>query len=281
MKKYLILINPASHGGDSRKRWVKYAQKLPPDHDAVILSNIAEAEERARTASGYSCIIAAGGDGTINAAAHGVMQNPDPELKFGVLYTGTSPDFCRFHHIPADETAVNVLLAEHTKQIPVLTAGGHCFFCSCNLGMGASVASLANSWRPYLGDKSGTFCAVLWNILRSKKQDFILNGEVLKDCNHLLITRMPYIAGGLKLALPELKDDEYAVWYLQNMNFFRWWKVLFSLYRGKDCGTWRIMKEKLVIEGSGAVEYDGDPHGILPLEITFAGHKLNLITAEG
>ena len=278
--KFLVLVNPSSHGGRALKIWRGYAVSLT-DHDAVILENIEQARTLAAEASGYDAVVACGGDGTVNAVGDGVLNNPDPELRFGVLYAGTSPDFCRFHGIPfAGPEAVEVLKRGFVRKIPVLCAGGHAFFCSCNLGIGAAVARDANAWRPVLGDGFGTFCAAVRNIGRARRTDYTLDGEPLTGCSHLLITRMPYIAGGLRLALPELRDDEYAVWSLRNVRPRQWPGILRKLYRGEPCGEFRILRGRSVITGPGEVEYDGDPHGKLPLEISFSARKLPLITRE-
>lgn len=276
--KYLVLVNPFSHGGRALKIWRGYAALLT-NHDAVMLENIEQARTLAAEASGYDAVVACGGDGTINAVGDGVLNNPDPKLKFGVLYAGTSPDFCRFHGIPfAGPDAVEALKGGFVRNIPVLCANGHAFFCSCNLGMGAAVAHDANAWRPFLGDGPGTFCAAVRNILRARRRDYTLNGEPLTECSYLLITRMPYIAGGLHLALPMLNDDEYAVWFLRNVRWCDWPGILRRLYRGKTCGEFRILRGESIITGPGKIEYDGDPHGEMPLEIFFSARKLHLIT---
>ena len=278
--KYLVLINPSSHSGRALKIWRGYAALLT-NHDAVMLENIEQARTLAAEASGYDAVVACGGDGTVNAVGAGVLNNPDPKLKFGVLYAGTSPDFCRFHGIPfAGPDAVEALKGGFVRNIPVLCANGHAFFCSCNLGMGAAVAHDANAWRPFLGDGPGTFCAAVRNILRARRRDYTLNGEPLTECSHLLITRMPYIAGGLRLALPKLNDDEYAVWFLRNVRWRDWPGILRRLYRGNPCGEFRILRGKTIITGPGKIEYDGDPHGEMPLEISFSARKLHLITKE-
>lgn len=278
--KYLVLINPSSHGGRALKIWREYASQLN-DCETVVLEDIGQARTLAAEASGYDAVVACGGDGTVNAVGDGVLNNPDPGVKFGVLYAGTSPDFCRFHGIPfAGPEAVGVLKRGFVRKIPALCANGHAFFCSCNLGMGAAVARDANAWRPVLGDGFGTFCAAVRNILRFGPQDYSLNGEKLTGCRHLLVTRMPYIAGGLRLALPELRNDEYAVWFLRNVRGRDWPGLLRKLYRGDSCGGIRILRGPLRIEGPGDFEYDGDPHGVLPLEISFSGRTLPLITKE-
>ena len=134
--------------------------------------------------------------------------------------------------------------------------------------------------RPFFGDGFGTFLALLKALLRNRKWNFTLNGKrELSNCNHLLFTRMPYIAGGIKIDLPDLKDDEFVVWYLQDISRRKWLSILPGLYRGDVQGHLEILKESVRLECPEAcpVEFDGDPHGSLPLEISFSSRKLNLI----
>ena len=277
--RFLVLINPSSHGGGAARRW-RSLTSLMPDAEFVQLNSIEEAAALARTASGFETVVACGGDGTINAVADGVMSNPDTSLKFGVIYMGTSPDFCRFHGIPTEtEKAVSLLYSSNVREIPVLQANGHCFFCSCNLGIGADVASIANRIRPFFGDKLGTLFALLRCIIAAPKMSLTINGEQINGCNHLLFTRMPYIASGLKIHIPELKDDEYALWFVRNLSLFGWLKMLPQIYSGKPCGDLRIFHGNASISSDSSVnvEFDGDPHGELPLNITIATRKLRLI----
>ena len=124
MKRFLILVNPLSHGGRSG-RILPRLRTLLPEGDFVVLENIDEASRLAREASGYEAVVACGGDGTVNAVARGVLANSNTSLKFGVLYTGTSPDFCLVHGIPTDaEQAIAVLRGGAVREIPVLTANG-------------------------------------------------------------------------------------------------------------------------------------------------------------
>ena len=56
--------------------------------------------------------VAVGGDGTINEVLDGLAQSGDPRRKMGVLYSGTSPDFCRFHGIPTEPAAALACLIQ-------------------------------------------------------------------------------------------------------------------------------------------------------------------------
>ena len=283
MKRFLVLANPSSHGGRSG-RILPLLRELLSEGEFVVLKNIEEVSRLAREATGYEAVVACGGDGTVNAVARGVLANRDNALKFGVLYTGTSPDFCREHGIPTDaEEAVAVLRAGEVREIPVLTANGDPFFCSMNLGMGAMVAALANSLRPMLGDALGTLWSVLREVLRGRRYDIKVNGEEIRNVAHALVTRMPRIAGGLKVALPLLAGDEYALWFAKDVSRFGCLRIVWNLYRGNPCGELRVLRGKTTFASVNhvALEYDGDPHGALPVAVDFAPRRLRLLVPNG
>ena len=283
MKRFLVLANPSSHGGRSG-RILPRLRALLSEGEFVVLKNIEEASRFAREATGYEAVIAYGGDGTVNAVARGVLANRDNALKFGVLYTGTSPDFCREHGIPTDaEEAVAVLRAGEVREIPVLTANGDPFFCSMNLGMGAMVAASANRVRPMLGDALGTLWSVLREVLRGKRYDIKVNGEEICNVAHALVTRMSRIAGGLKIALPPLADDEYALWFAKDVLRFGCLRIVWNLYRGNPCGELRVLRGKTMFASVNhvALEYDGDPHGESPVSVSFAPRRLRLLVPKG
>lgn len=279
MKRFLVLANPSSHGGRSG-RILPLLRELLSEGEFVVLKNIEEASRLAREASGYEAVVACGGDGTVNAVARGVLANRDNALKFGVLYTGTSPDFCREHGIPTvAEEAVAVLRAGEVREIPVLTANGDSFFCSMNLGMGAMVAATANRLRPLLGDALGTLWSVLREVVRGRRYDIKVNGKEIRSVAHALVTRMPRIAGGLKVALPPLADDEYALWFARDVSRFGCLRIVWNLYRGNPCGELRVLRGKTTFASVNhvALEYDGDPHGALPVAVGFAPRRLRLL----
>ena len=282
MKRFLVLANPSSHGGRSG-RILPLLRELLSEGEFVVLKNIEEASRLAREATGYEAVVACGGDGTVNAVARGVLANRDNALKFGVLYTGTSPDFCREHGIPTDaEEAVAVLRAGVVREIPVLTANGDSFFCSMNLGMGAMVAATANRLRPLLGDALGTLWPVLREVLHGRRYDVQVNGEKICNIAHAFVTRMPRIAGGLKIALPPLADDEYALWFARDVSRFGCLRIVWNLYRGNPCGELRVLRGKTTFASVNhvALEYDGDPHGALPVAVGFTPRRLRLLVPK-
>ena len=282
IKRFLVLVNPLSHGGRSG-RILSRLRALLPEGEFVVLKNIEEASRLAREAKGYEAVVACGGDGTINAVAGGVMENSDTSLKFGVIYAGTSPDFCRVHGIPTDaEQAIAVLRNGAVREIPVLAANGAPFLCSMNLGIGAAVAESANRLRPKFGDFLGTLWAVLREVVRGRRYDIKVNGEEIFNVAHAIVTRISRIAGGLKIALPPLSDDEYALWFAKDVSRFGCLRIVWNLYRGKPCGEIRVLRGKTAISSnvSVALEYDGDPHGSLPVSVDLFQNRLRLVVPQ-
>ena len=279
MSRFLVLANPSSHGGRSG-RILAYLQSIFSEGEFVILKDIEEAVRLARESSGYDAVVACGGDGTINAVAQGMLENRDMSLKFGVLYTGTSPDFCFEHGIPIDaESAIAVLREGAVREIPVLTANNVPFLCSLNLGMGAAVAKSANRLRPKFGDFLGTLWSVFREVMRGKRYYVNVNGEEFRGVAHALVTRISRIAGGLKIALPHLADDEYALWLARDISRAGCLRLLFNMYRGKPCGEFHILRGRTELSSPTpvALEYDGDPHGELPVSVAFAPRRLRLL----
>ena len=78
-------------------------------------------------------LVAAGGDGTINAVAQQAMQSGCP---FGVLPLGTFNYFARAHGLPTDpEQAVAVWLEGHCEPVQVGDVNGHPFLVNASVGL--------------------------------------------------------------------------------------------------------------------------------------------------
>ncbi len=300
----LLILNPKSRGGKGKRLWPTLFDELNfmgIEWCGIEWTGVQDTIDWIRRASAVDMVLAVGGDGTINSAVAGMLQNPNPNLLFGVVYTGTSPDFCRFHGLPTDIHAVAKAIGDgKTRKVDVLeltrcesgkysaasgpktTTTREYVCCSCNLGMGAEVAATANRLRPWLGDAAGTFCALIRSLIRNKRYSYCVNGEQIDNCNHPLVTKMPYIASGIKINADLGENDrKFALCYLQNLSFFGWLRLIPRIYRGEPVGTVRILSQPLEISSvTGApisVEYDGDPHGALPIRIRICPRSLRLI----
>ena len=127
--KYFLIFNPGSRNGQSEKlmsrihgllkaRQVNYEYGITKSlQDAYLLSQKANS-------AGYDAVVAVGGDGTINKVLNGFYDDTGlraSKAKFGVIYTGTSPDFCKSYRIPHAniERSIDVLLAGNIARIQI------------------------------------------------------------------------------------------------------------------------------------------------------------------
>ncbi|MCK4260316.1 MAG: hypothetical protein KAX49_15170 [Halanaerobiales bacterium] len=319
--RYFLILNPGSKGGKSRKKFkmilsvldknnIKYDYKITVSlEDAYVFSMEANKE-------GYDVIVAIGGDGTINGVINGFYDSSGRRIsnsKFAVIYTGTSPDFCKSYDIPLKiSQAVNVLLAGKSKKIqigkiihssfydegldgqPISSNNNNIktsyFACCANIGIGASLARNANSGiRKYIGDYIGTFISLIKTLLDYNACDFVVNfdGRMqnFKKVFNISVGKTIYIASGIKVKnnlSPE--DGRFYSLVVKNMRFTNWIGVFKKIYSGKEFVNNDIISLQYakVIEVYGnsknpELEFDGDPRGFLPCSIEVVKAPLDLI----
>ena len=278
-------MNPGSRGGKSEKKFQLIHSLLDSsncDYDYALTKTLDDAYDLSKQANSrdYDVIAAVGGDGTINRVLNGFYDNNGKRIssaKFGVIYTGTSPDFCKTYNIPLNtEKAVNTILNGGTRLIDVgrIEFGKNNnnsnvkYFCCCaNIGLGAMLAERANSGiRKIWGDTLGTFFALMGTLMRYKQIDIKVNGESMSNVYNLSVGKTYYVASGLKIA-HELNENDSRFYMLPVQE--RIFSKIAALYAGKPLKELRYADEIEII-GSGRAEFDGDEGGSLPCRITNA-----------
>jgi diacylglycerol kinase (ATP) len=317
-----IIYNPGSRNGGSRK----YAVPLRRAMDAAGIEyeirttacqNDAVRFSREANLAGYDIIAAMGGDGTINRVLNGFYNEDGKRLSraaFGVIYTGTSPDFCRSYGIPVEfDSAIKVLFQRVTCKISIGKIiyapkflpeyanrttdntdnfrTGY-FACCANIGIGASIARYANGGiRKLAGDTAGTFTALIRSLIKYRPSDFrvICDGEekIITKMHSLSVGRTRYIASGIKVD-NELTPYDSRFYNLQinNMGIRQVPATLRTIYCGNKidgrAGACSL-SYSAVLDICGnlcnpEIEFDGDPAGFLPCRIEAAAEPLDLIT---
>lgn len=323
--RYFLIMNPGSRGGKSQKRFNRIFALLEQsgvcyDYRITAAPEDAYLFSRQANLEGYDVIVAVGGDGTINRCLNGFFAENGRRIsraKFAVVYTGTSPDFCKSYHIPlALEQAVQVLLTGESRRIgigkithprrfdPCLNGRSieecseglevNYFGCCANLGIGASIARNANSGiRKYLGDYPGTFLAMLKSLYHYHAGDFTvkIDGETqrLTKVFNISVGRTTHIASGIKIK-NNLEPEERRFYLLltRKMRFGKWLEVFKKIYSGRDFVNNEVLAlhyaEKVEVYGNSSnpeIEFDGDPGGFLPCRIELAEEPLDLICRAG
>ncbi len=315
MKDIFLILNPGAHSGRSQRSFEKIIQ-LFGGRDLEVnyyrTDSLKDALSGSRQAhiDGYKTIVAVGGDGTINAVINsfydqaGCLLSPS---KFGVIYTGTSPDFNKSYHIPTKiEDAVDSILQGRSRPIPVgrITFGSpnsvnvearsfpsqvRYFACCANIGLGAQLARRANSGiRHRAGDFLGTLLSLTGLLVRFKSFPLTMKEEELQTLHtnliNLSIGITPFIASGIRVPVQSI-DEERKFYKLtvQNLKLTHILPLLRKVYSGKPFENNDYLQlsftREIALSSAQPVEIeaDGDPIGFLPCTITLALEDLPLI----
>jgi diacylglycerol kinase family enzyme len=318
--KYLLILNPGSKAGNSKKKFAKIFSILASyniHYQYKITEKLEDAYNYSLQANmdGYDAIIAVGGDGTINHVINGFYNKDGKKISeavLGVIYTGTSPDFCKSYKIPLIlKEAINTIIIAKKKKIKIgkielsqnLNKEGvflpgaenrivRYFSCCVNVGLGATVARRANSGiRKYLGDFFGTLISLIISVIRCKPGNYLCkyNGQVtsISKCYNLSIGITPFIASGIKVPV---RIDSVGQFYLMGACRLTWLNimgVLKRIYRGipfsNDDSLWIDYTRNIEISNNlknPDIEFDGDPAGYLPCSLNFAQDDLDVFVSE-
>lgn len=298
--KCRLVMNPGSRSGRGQRLWKIWGERLQSagcDLERCLTESLDHARALAQESRGVDVVVAVGGDGTINAVMDGVMKSDQPGLALGVLYSGTSPDFCRFHGIPLDpDAAVSALLTGRQRRVDVARItynGPGCesvtshFGCGSNIGLGAAIARMANRMRRFLGDGLGTGLAAVAALFSVSPTDLIIecDGEIheLRRNNNLSILKNPFIASGLKLDIGLQPDDgQLCAVAVSGKSPAGLLRTLPGFYTGSAMRNPAVLGwkcQRIVVRGPAKteVEFDGDPRGFLPATVEILPRALPLL----
>lgn len=146
-KLLLFIINPISGPGKGNKTNLKVLidrtiDKQVYDYDIAFTEYANHATELANKAKngGYDCVVAIGGDGTINEVARAVLHSP---ACLGVVPSGSGNGLARHLKIPLDTTRALEAL-NNAKEITIDTGllNDHPFLCTAGVGFDAHIGKV-------------------------------------------------------------------------------------------------------------------------------------------
>jgi YegS/Rv2252/BmrU family lipid kinase len=302
--KTFFVVNPKSANGATGKRWAELAALIArtlSDFGVEFTKGEMDAMHIARAAikNGYECIVAVGGDGTINEVVNGFFEGGkaiNPQAALGVLPRGTGGDFRKTFDWDLDsEAAIRRLDTPDTRPLDVglLEFRAHdgstqrrYFANICSFGVSGLVDKEVNTTSKAFG---GTVSFLLGSLKAlSKYQDqkvrvsFDDKPAELLDVTTLSVANGKYFGGGMKVAPDADVSDgifDVTVWSGYGLSDF----VIKSkgVYSGAHVnwkGTRRLRAKKVHAESDEQVliDCDGEQPGALPCTMSILASAIRL-----
>jgi diacylglycerol kinase (ATP) len=143
--RYLVIINPISRGGKAKREgnWLlREMGRLGIGHEGFITESAGHAENIVkRFADQVDCVIAVGGDGTVNEVVNG-MKASGVEKTLAVFPGGTADDFCHNIGIPRKdrERALEIILDANEREIDLIRCNDRYAVVQIGVGVDAEIA---------------------------------------------------------------------------------------------------------------------------------------------
>jgi diacylglycerol kinase family enzyme len=291
----VIALNRTAGSGRGRER-VEILQRalVERGYEVAIEPRLAAALESANAfhqAGRLHALVAAGGDGTVNAAANGTP----PGLPLAVLPMGTENLLARFIRMPRDgESAARVIAARRTIDLDCgcVTYPGRDEppqLCLITLGVGFDaevVRRLAAVRRGNIGHLS--YARPIWQAVRRYEFPQLnvtsapapiegANGPaplVEYHCRWCFVQNVPAYGGGLNFTpLATGTDGLLDLCLFERAGVLRGLRYLWKVVRGKHRGLPECaigQARSVRVESPAAdvpVQIDGDPGGVLPISV--------------
>jgi diacylglycerol kinase family enzyme len=174
---FFVVLNAGSGRHNSDEQQALIARTLAEggrEFEFLLIDDPARISEVARRAvelasARQGVVVAAGGDGTINAVAAVVLASGCP---FGVLPQGTFNYFGRAHGIPQDTAAAaRALLGASIKPVQAAQVNGRLFLVNASLGLYPQLLEDREAWKQQLGrSRFVAFLSGIATLLQSGKQ---------------------------------------------------------------------------------------------------------------
>lgn len=302
--KTFFVVNPKSANGATGRRWAELAASIArtlSDFGVEFTKGPLDAVGLTRAAlkSGYECIVAVGGDGTINEVVNGFFEDGkaiNPNAALGVLPRGTGGDFRKtFDWALDDAAAINRLKTPETRPFDVgrLDFLGHdgkpqtrYFANICSFGVSGVVDAEVNKTSKALGGKVSFMWGSFKAMTKYKDQRVRLTIDE-KPLEEVMVTTLSvangkFFGGGMKVAPDADVSDglfDVVIWSGYGLKDF----VVKSagIYSGahvKWKGTRVVRAKKVVAESDEKVliDCDGEQPGMLPCTMTILPAAIRL-----
>lgn len=295
MMKTFLVVNPGSAGGETGRKWPELAGKISRvlgDFGHRFTERPMHAAEIAREAieQGYECIVAVGGDGTVNEVVNGFFRDGKvvkENVCLGLIPRGTGGDFRKTFGWDGDlASSLARLTTPATRPFDVgrleytdpngKTALRY-FANICSFGVSGLVDQEVNKSSKALGGKLsfllGSAKAMLKYADRTVRVSFDGGKPEQTKVTTLSVANGQYFGGGMKVAPNADPSDgvfDVTVWTGYSLvDFVLKTKAIYDGSHTRYPGTRTLRCKRMTAESDEEVllDVDGEQPGRLPCAI--------------
>ena len=243
--RLLLIRNPAARRGDADLDPVRarlaaagyvVREAAPPRREDVATAVLAHQGR-------VDAVVVAGGDGSLNAAAPGLVA---AELPLGIIPLGTANDLARTLAIPTDPAAAaEVIVAGRTSALDLGSVNGRPFFNVASIGLSAELARTLTSAEKRRWGRLGYASAGIRVLARARPFHARITHAGVTDevlTLQIAVGNGRHYGGGNVVATRAAIDDGRLDLY--SLEFENAWKLALMLraFRKGAHGAWREVR---------------------------------------
>ena len=269
IKKIFAIINPISGVGskDKIQKMIFSSCKDKGVEAKVVYTEYAgHATELTHKAieDNADCVIAVGGDGTVNEIARNLLHS---DVVLGIIPKGSGNGLARDLNIPMDvRSALDVIFSNRISVIDACKANDNIFFCTCGVGFDAAISEeFAKEKRrgslTYVKD-------IVEKYLDYKPEEYELhiNDDTITERAFLITCANASQYGNNAFIAPnaDISDGLMDVTILSSFNTMDIGPLAIQLFtktidKNSKIKTYKTKKVNIVRQKEGVMHIDGDP----------------------
>ena len=269
IKKIVAIINPISGVGSKekiRKGIATHCKERGISLDIAYTNYAGHATELTQKAINdqVDCVIAVGGDGTVNEVARKLLHS---NVILGIIPKGSGNGLARELHIPMDyRNALDVIFSNHVSVIDACKANEHIFFCTCGVGFDAVVSA------EFAKEKRRGSLTYLKDIVESyldykpEKYELHINENTIREEAFLITCANASQYGNNAFIAPaaNISDGQMDITILSPFNTLDIGPLTIQLFtktidKNSKIKTFRAKEARIVRQQAGIMHTDGDP----------------------
>ena len=294
----LLIYNPAAGPWDmtrTLKRLATQCHKDSWDMELVQTQKAGDATEHARQAAEqhFDMVLVAGGDGTINEAANGVIGT---STTLGIVPAGTGNILARQLRMPILSLAAplyvqNVCAALRNSRVQRVDVGvinQRYFVCWAGMGLDAEIATQMEP-RPRYAKRLRTLPYIIAGFsvasaFRGVRSSIVIEGRTFRTRTLMALASNIQLYAAFFTIAPQARMDDglLDIFVFKGLGFSYILRHLMHMFSGRYLRAPQVthaLARNMQVETAPevAVHLDGDPYGATPATIGIEPGKLRLL----